>query len=65
MKIYLILLITLLIGACSNKAMYDSFQYSNRNDCMKLPQTQYEECMQRANMSFHEYEMERKEAIEK
>ena len=65
MKIYFILLITLLIGACSNRAMYDSLQYGNRNDCMELPQIQHEECMQRANMSFHEYEMERKEALEK
>ena len=68
MKFYFILLIILftsLISACSNRAIYDGFQYSNRNDCTKLLQTQYEECMQRADMSFHEYETERKEALEK
>ena len=68
MKSYLALpmiLMTLLISACSNKAIYDGLQYSNRNDCTKLPQTQYEECLQRADMSFHEYEMERKEILTK
>jgi len=65
MKIYLVVFIILLIGACSSRAIYDGFQYSNRNDCTKLLQTQYEECIDRANMPFEEYEMECKEVLEK
>ena len=65
MKIYLVILIALLVGACSNKAVYDNFQLNNRNDCAKLPPSQYEECMERASKSYDEYERERKEALEK
>lgn len=65
MKIYLVTLITLSIGACSNKVVYDNFQLNNRNDCAKLPPSRYDECMERANKSYDEYERERKEALEK
>jgi len=64
-NIYLVLLIALSIGACSNKAIYDNIQLNNRNDCAKLPPSQYDECMERANKSYEEYERERKEALGK
>ena len=65
MKIYLVTVVVLLIGACSNKAIYDNIQLNNRNDCAKLPRSQYDECIERAGKSYDEYERERKEALKK
>ena len=65
MKIYLVTAVVLLIGACSNKAIYDNIQLNNRNDCAKLPPSQYNECIERASRSYDEYERERKETLEK
>lgn len=64
MKIWLVLLIAMLMGACSNKAIYDNIQLNNQNDCAKLPQSNYDECMGRVNKSYEEYERQRKEALD-
>jgi len=62
MKIYLAIVIAvsvLFIGACSNKSVYDSIQLNNRNECAKLPPSQFDECMERSNKSYEEYKRER------
>lgn len=59
------MIVVLLLGACSNKAIYDNIQSNNRMDCEKLPLSQYDECIERAEKSYDEYERERKEALEK
>ena len=50
---------TLLIGASSNKEIYDNIQLNNRQNCLKLPQSQYDECIVRFSKSYDEYERER------
>ena len=60
MPIYLAIFI---LASCTNRDVYDSLQANNRNECMKLPQSQYDDCMADANKSYAEYEQERKEAI--
>lgn len=65
MKVMLIWLALLVVAACSNREVYDSIQAGKRNECSKLPPSQYEECIADANKSYYEYERERKEAIEK
>lgn len=64
-KICLIPLIIIFLAACSNKAIYDNIQLNNRKDCVKLPHSQYEKCMGKINMSYKEYEKERKEVLDK
>lgn len=56
-------LVLLLLAGCSNRGIYEGIQASNRNECSKLPLSQYDDCMKEANKSFNEYEQERKEAI--
>ncbi len=51
------------IAGCSNKAMYDNIQLNNRNECKEVPPSQYEECMERANQSYEEYERARKVVV--
>ena len=63
MKKLLVLLVVFSIAGCSNKAVYENIQINNRNACLKVPQSQYEECLERSNKSYEEYERERKEVL--
>lgn len=62
MKAALLVMILLMLG-CSNQAYYDQQQFANRNECYQLPLSQREECLQKTNKTFAEYERERKELI--
>jgi len=59
----LLLLIVFSLAGCSNKAIYDNVQINKRNACIKVPESQYEECIERANISYEEYERGRKEVV--
>ncbi len=65
MKIYFIIVLSILVVACSNKAVYDNIQLSNRQHCQKLPPSQYEDCIKQAQKTYDEYQKERKEALGK
>lgn len=56
------LFISLSFG-CSNQATYEALQQSQRNECAKLPQGQYEDCMREVNVPYDDYERERQELI--
>lgn len=58
----LMVLVMLGVAGCSNKAVYDNIQLNNRNDCAKLPPSQYDECIESASKSYDEYKRERKES---
>ena len=58
-----ILLLLLLVG-CSSKGTYEATQVGQRNDCLKQPPAQYDDCMSKANKSYEQYERERKESLE-
>ncbi len=65
MKVIPLLLVLMFLAGCSNSGAYEGIQVSNRNECFKLPPSQYDECMENANISYDEYERERKEALGK
>ena len=58
-------LVLLVLAGCSNRGVYGGIQTSNRIECLELPPSQYDECMEDANRSYDEYERERKEALRK
>ena len=62
MKFIPILLIFLIVGACSSRGAYEAFQTNNRQACYQLPMSQQDDCLKQASKSFNEYERERKEA---
>lgn len=64
MRTMLILLAMLAATGCSNRAMYDNIQINQRNECLKLPPAQYDECMKHASKTYDEYERERQEYLE-
>jgi hypothetical protein len=51
----------MLVG-CSSRGVYEGIQTSNRNECAMLPQSQYDECMERASVSYDDYQREREAA---
>ena len=63
MKIIGITILILLSCGCSNQATYEALQQGQRNECEKLPQGQYEDCMREADVPYGQYERERQEAI--
>jgi hypothetical protein len=61
-NIVLVAFFLIAISGCTNKQIYEATQPKyNEAECMKLPQSQYEECMQRDAETYEEYEKERSE----
>ena len=58
MKMIILLLVFLMVG-CSYRGAYESLQVSRRYECTKLPPSQYQACIERASMTYDEYERER------
>jgi len=48
-------------GSCSHKQMYESLQIKQKNDCQKVPPSEYDQCMEKAEKSYEQYEKERQE----
>lgn len=58
-----LLTIAFICVGCNSKGTYESIQESNRIECERLPQTEYEQCMDSLKTSYEEYERERQEAM--
>jgi hypothetical protein len=59
----LVFLAVLSIAGCSQRDLYDSFQEYQKNECMKLPETQFDDCVGNADKSYHTYKDERDEVL--
>ncbi|HEY7886499.1 MAG TPA: hypothetical protein VIC08_16240 [Cellvibrionaceae bacterium] len=64
LRILLVLIPLLGAAACSNRTIYDGTLISQRNDCLKEPPGQYQQCLERNNKSYDEYQREREEILE-
>jgi hypothetical protein len=61
MKRSLLLILSLLLQACSSAAWYESAKASAANECRKLPPGAYEDCMSRTpTQTYDDYEKERR-----
>ena len=65
MKYLLIIFALLSLAGCSNRAVYENLQTNKRHGCLKVPQPDYEKCMEGMDKSYQQYEQERQEALEK
>ena len=63
MKMILILLVVFPVAGCSNRAVYENIQINKKNECLALPKSEYEKCMQGVDKSYSEYERDRQEAL--
>jgi hypothetical protein len=58
--IVLVALVQIAVSGCTNKQIYEATQPKyNQAECMELPKSQYEECMNRDAETYEEYEKER------
>lgn len=62
MKICISMLAALMLVGCTSRGVYEGIQTGKRTECAMLPQSQYDECMERASISYDEYEREREAA---
>lgn len=63
MRKVLLILLAVLVTACSARAGYENLQINRRNECMKLPPARYDACMEGVQQSYDEYERERQEYL--
>lgn len=63
--ISLIIIVSIVLGACSNKEIYNAIQANQHNQCRQLPKEEYEKCLERTKQAYEKYEAERQEAIKK
>jgi hypothetical protein len=59
----LIICILLGITGCSNKVMYNNLRIMQRDQCIKEHPNTYNECIERANKPYEQYERERQETF--
>jgi hypothetical protein len=62
-SISMLLFFFTILEGCSYRAWYTGFQDEQRRKCYDNPnQTQIQQCLDRANMSYDDYEKHRKES---
>lgn len=59
----MVLVVLVLLGGCSSKAVYDNIQLNNRLACNEVPPPRYEECIERTNQPYEAYERARKQDV--
>ena len=58
-----VIIVSIAIGACTTKQLYNELQHNQKLECEKLPPSQYDECMQEASDSYEEYKREREDIL--
>ena len=56
-----IFLLVLGLSACSKAAWYQGAQSANTANCMKQPISEFDDCQQQSDESYHDYEKNRNE----
>ena len=50
--------------ACSQQQVYDGIQENRRQECQNVPQSMYEECIEKYSEPYDEYQRQRQEILE-
>ena len=59
------ILATAVLGACTNKQLYETIQSNERLECQKeVRTTEYEKCMEEVSQSYEVYQQEREKILE-
>lgn len=66
MRAFAMLCVVLLaLPGCSNRALFENAQHNHRNECQRLPPSQYDACMERARQTYDEYRKAREEVTDR
>jgi hypothetical protein len=60
-KILATLTLVVLLAACSNQQVYTAIQQNQMQECSKLPQARFEECMKNVEGPYEDYERDRQD----
>lgn len=63
-NVLVVVFMSCVLMGCSNKAIYNGAQASQRQACLNEPPSTFDKCMDRANKTYDEYQQERKELLE-
>jgi len=58
------IVLLLFLSSCSKGTMYTAVQNHQRAECLRLPSSQHEECIDELNMHYNMYKSKRKELFE-
>ncbi|MCG8394545.1 MAG: hypothetical protein MI745_15820 [Pseudomonadales bacterium] len=64
MKMIVWMATLMVVAGCSYRGAYEGVQTGNRNACLPLPPSEYDECMEKASQPYEEYERERQEVLQ-
>lgn len=64
MRPVLVLVAVCLLAGCSNRAIYDNIRFDRKNECLQMPATMFDACMERLDMSYDEYQRERSAVLD-
>lgn len=53
----------LLLTGCSTKGVYQDLQRNKHNQCVQLPVSEYQKCMQDMSKSYEEYQQQREQVL--
>lgn len=56
LKIFVLLIC---MSACSQKSLYTNIQKNQRNECLKLPDSEQKSCLSSTEMDYDEYQRQR------
>ncbi|MEZ5570426.1 MAG: hypothetical protein R3E64_00265 [Halioglobus sp.] len=58
-----LLVLMVIVAACSNRQIYNALQQNQQLQCSKLPQGQFEACMREVDESYDAYQADREELM--
>ncbi|WP_041523213.1 hypothetical protein [Gilvimarinus agarilyticus] len=59
----MMIVVLLMLVACSKQSVYDSMRNDARWDCDTVPLSQQKECREQSSVSYDDYERERQELL--
>lgn len=60
MKTVLVIAVLIYFPGCTYRGAYEGLLSSSRIECSKVPGSEYDDCLEKANRPYDEYERERK-----
>jgi hypothetical protein len=59
----LVIICILVITACTTQQYYEGLKAGQRANCLKYPDSEYDDCIDETNTEFEEYKSQRKEVV--
>ncbi|MBT8127291.1 MAG: hypothetical protein HKP12_16095 [Gammaproteobacteria bacterium] len=51
------------VVACTNRQAYEGLKAGHRSGCLEYPESEYQDCVEESETSYHDYQRERDEIV--